>query len=253
MMQMHNHQELSASSRNADSQSDMETYLHKLLEESEVLFPHEQAVMLAAAAAALNEPKLLRATIASGFAYNTTPLSFYEALLQTYLFAGFPAALEGLSVLLSICQERGMDFVPPRVSAFDEALFTKRGQELCQQIYTNAYDKMRRNLHAISPDLAEWMIVEGYGKTLSREELPARIRELAVVAVLAVLGWNTQLYSHLRGAMNVGATPVECIDILRILSLFVQQVSLPMQPILENRIVVAQTTLAKLLDQSSTI
>jgi 4-carboxymuconolactone decarboxylase len=253
MMQMHNHQELSASSRNVDSQSDVEKYLHELLKQSEVLFPHEQAVLLAAAAAALNEPILLRATIACGFAYNATPLSFYEALLQTYLFAGFPAALEGLSVLLSICQERGMDFVPPRKSTFDESLFAKRGQELCQQIYTSAYDKMRRNLHAISPDLAEWMIVEGYGKTLSRPELPARIRELAVVAVLAVLGWNTQLYSHLRGAMNVGATPVECIDTLRIVSSFIRQVSSPMQPILQSRIAAAQATLTKLLDQSSKI
>lgn len=252
-MQMHNHQELSASSRNVDSQSDVEKSLHELLKQSEVLFPHEQAVILAAAAAALNEPILLRATIASGFAYNTTPLSFYEALLQTYLFAGFPSALEGLSVLLSVCQERGMDFVPPRVSTFDESLFTKRGQELCQQIYTSAYDKMRRNLHAISPDLAEWMIVEGYGKTLSRGELPARIRELSVAAVLAVLGWNTQLYSHLRGAMNVGATPVECIDILNILSFFTHHISSPMQPILKSRIEAAQLILTKLLDQSSKI
>ncbi len=253
MMQMNNHQELSPSSGQTPSEADLEKYLHHLLEESEVLFPHEQAVILAAAAAALNEPFLLKATLASGFTYTTTPRAFYEALLQTYLFAGFPAALEGLSVLQTVCSERSISFAPPASASFDHQLFSHRGQELCKQIYTTAYDKMHRNLHAISPDLADWMVLEGYGKTLSRTELPARIRELSVAAVLAVLGWNTQLYSHLRGAMNVGATPVECMDTLKILSFFADHASPLMRPILQSRRATAQATLTKLLDQTSSI
>jgi hypothetical protein len=53
--------------------------------------------------------------------------------------------------------------------------------------------------------------------------------------------------------MNIGATPVECIDTLRIVSFFAQQVPSPMQPILQSRIAAAQLTLTKLLDQSSKI
>lgn len=231
----------------------VEEYLHHLWEESEVLFPHEQALILSAAASALNEPTLLREIIRTGFAYNAKPEDLYEALLQTYLFAGFPAALEGLSVLRSACKDTGRDFTPPSAQNINIDLFKERGQLLCEEIYTSAYEKMRRNLEATSPDLASWMIVEGYGKTLARPELAPRLRELIIAGVLAVLGWKTQLYSHLRGAMNLGATPVECIDTLKIVSFFVQYAHPLLQPVLHSRLAVAQEILSALLDTSTSI
>ncbi len=53
------------------------------------------------------------------------------------------------------------------------------------------------------------MIEEGYGKTLAREGLSARRRELATVAALSALGWTLQRAAHARGALHVGATPAE--------------------------------------------
>ncbi len=55
------------------------------------------------------------------------------------------------------------------------------------------------------------MVVEGYGKILGRPGLALVVRELCVVACLAVTGATKQLYSHLRGALNVGA-PGEDVD-----------------------------------------
>ncbi len=49
------------------------------------------------------------------------------------------------------------------------------------------------------------MVVEGYGKVLGRPGLTLVIRELCIIATLAVTGASKQLYSHLRGALNVGA------------------------------------------------
>ncbi len=236
-----------------DKYRDVEAHIHALLEQSEVLFPHEQALILAAAAAALNEAHLLKVILSGGLFYQTAPIAFYEAILQTYLFAGFPAALEGLAVLQIVCKEQHLDWKPPAAARYDSTLFEKRGLELCEQIYTTAYEKMRHNLHATSPDLAEWMIIEGYGKTLSRPQLSPRIRELVVVGVLAVLGWKTQLYSHLRGAMNVGATPVECIDTLNILSFFCERAASEFQPILRRRMETAKGVLEKLLDTTSSL
>jgi 4-carboxymuconolactone decarboxylase len=53
------------------------------------------------------------------------------------------------------------------------------------------------------------MVVEGYGKVLARPGLPLVMRELCIVAILAVTGASKQLYSHLRGALNVGALPAD--------------------------------------------
>ncbi len=194
--------------------------LRFVLERSEAVYPKEQALALAVAAEALGNAEILRDCLALGLEYGATPHEFYEAFLQTYLFAGFPAALEAIALLHDFCNERGLSFHAPSKAELDTASFQKRGEQLCEAIYTNTYSKMRTNLATLSPDLAEWMIVEGYGKTLSRKGLQPRLRELLVVSALAVTGWKTQLYSHLRGAMNLGAAPIECIDILNNLEIF---------------------------------
>lgn len=169
---------------------------------------------LASGAAAINNRTMLRILIGEALEHGVSPEELYEAFLQLYLFAGFPAALEAHAALQSVLRERGMEFSVVTHEAYDIALFTERGEQLCKQIYTTAYDKMRSRVGVLSPDMDTWMIVEGYGKTLSRPGLPPRYRELLVVAVLGLLGWQTQLYSHIRGALNVGATREECEAIL---------------------------------------
>jgi 4-carboxymuconolactone decarboxylase len=59
------------------------------------------------------------------------------------------------------------------------------------------------------PDLADWILADGYGRVLSRPGLPIRERELIVVAVLAALKLPKQLESHVRGALRVGASERE--------------------------------------------
>jgi 4-carboxymuconolactone decarboxylase len=191
----------------------------------------------------LGNSELLRECLLSALVYGATPLQCYEALLQTYLFAGFPSALEGITVFQALCKENDIIFDAPVAAEYNISVFSERGAAFCETIYTNAYSKMRTNLATLSPDLAEWMIVEGYGKTLSRKGLTPRVRELLNVSVLAVSGWKTQLYSHLRGAMNVGAQPIECIDILSNLEIFTE-------PHIQERIKAAKLVLETLLGRT---
>ena len=67
------------------------------------------------------------------------------------------------------------------------------------------------------PELAEWILDDGYGRVLSRPGLSIRERELIVVAVLSALRLPKQLESHVRGALRVGATPREVAAMLAIL------------------------------------
>jgi 4-carboxymuconolactone decarboxylase len=68
------------------------------------------------------------------------------------------------------------------------------------------YEKLRVNIAELHPALDAWMVVEGYGKVLSRPGLDLVRRELCIVAVCAVAKQDRQLQSHLHGALNVGAT-----------------------------------------------
>ena len=61
--------------------------------------------------------------------------------------------------------------------------------------------------------MAEWLVLEGYGKVLGRAGLSFKERELCIVAVLAAMKFEEQLYSHVNGAVNAGAS-IEEIEIV---------------------------------------
>jgi len=81
-------------------------------------------------------------------------------------------------------------------------------------VYGDHYQKLRRNIRKLHPALDEWMIVDGYGKVLSRPGVDLRTRELCVVAACAVSGQQRQLHSHFHGALNAGASAGEVAAVL---------------------------------------
>jgi 4-carboxymuconolactone decarboxylase len=150
-------------------------------------------------------PALDRATA------QATPKQIEEALLQSYLFLGYPVALQALAVW----RERAGPATGPAAPA-DLELWSERGAEVCARVYGGQYERLRENIAALHPDVERWMITEGYGKVLGREGLDLLTRELCIVAILSGLDTPQQLYSHLRGALNVGASKPDVDEALRI-------------------------------------
>jgi 4-carboxymuconolactone decarboxylase len=130
----------------------------------------------------------------------------YECFLQIYLFAGFPAGLESVRALGKVWPEHevGANAAATR-ETMSYPMFLERGQKLYQEIYSRNAEMVRSEMLKLSPELAAWAVIEGYGKTLSRSGLDVPTRELAIVAVLTQLAWERQLFSHIMGALNVGA------------------------------------------------
>jgi 4-carboxymuconolactone decarboxylase len=122
-----------------------------------------------------------------------------ELLLQTYLFAGFPRALNAM---------REWRRVHPTVAGSLETRTPTRadGEATCARVYGTMYDRLRENIRHLHPLLDDWMIDEGYGKVLSRPGLDLPRRELCIVAACAATGQDRQLHSHLHGARNAGAS-----------------------------------------------
>ncbi|MCB0279846.1 MAG: carboxymuconolactone decarboxylase family protein [Calditrichaeota bacterium] len=145
-----------------------------------------------------------------------------EVILQCYLFAGFPSAIEGFIVLKTIQQESYEPLDQKSSNNIED--WRSQGIQLCKQIYAENFERMMTNMKNLNPDLAEWAIYEGYGKTLSRTGLKPRTRELCAVASLAVNGWERQLYSHCKGAVNCGASKDDVNSALLLAELFKQGV-----------------------------
>jgi 4-carboxymuconolactone decarboxylase len=145
------------------------------------------------------------------------PVAVEEIILQSYLFAGFPRALNAARTWRAT-SGRPAPPEDPEASVEDLGFWKSRGEETCAIVYGDHYEKLRRNIRDLHPALDEWMIVDGYGKVLARPGVDLRTRELCVVAACAVSGQQRQLHSHLRGALNAGSSPGEIGAVLDALS-----------------------------------
>jgi 4-carboxymuconolactone decarboxylase len=139
-----------------------------------------------------------------------------EIILQSYLFAGFPRTLNAARIWRSVSGRAAPS--EPVAGEGSLAEWRAQGERTCAIVYGDAYDRLRANVRALHPALDEWMIVDGYGKVLSRTGLDLRTRELAIVAACAAAGQQRQLHSHLHGALNAGASGEEIDATLRSLS-----------------------------------
>ena len=128
-----------------------------------------------------------------------------ELLLQSVLMVGYPRALIAFGVWRKFSgvpapqTDEGQDY-----SQVGE--WTRRGEEVCATVYGENYRKLRDSVRVLHPAIDAWMISEGYGRTLGRPGLDLMRRELCTVAQTAVLEAPKQLHSHLRGALNAGAS-----------------------------------------------
>ncbi|AHG91010.1 Carboxymuconolactone decarboxylase [Gemmatirosa kalamazoonensis] len=133
------------------------------------------------------------------------PETVEELILQSYLFAGLPRALNAMREWRRASGRKA----PPRdedAARDDTAAWRARGEVTCATVYGRFYERLRHNIAELHPALDEWMIVEGYGKVLARSALDLKRRELCIVAACAALRQERQLHSHLHGALNAGAT-----------------------------------------------
>jgi 4-carboxymuconolactone decarboxylase len=77
------------------------------------------------------------------------------------------------------------------------------------------------SLKDIAPDLADWVIDFSYGDVMSRPGLDLRSRQFATVAALTAMGTAMpQLRVHLHGALNVGCTPAEIVEVILQMAVF---------------------------------
>ena len=143
-----------------------------------------------------------------------------EVILQSYLFAGFPRTLNAAR------EWRRVSGRPAPVADDGERLdlaeeWQRQGEQTCAIVYGPFYERLRHNIRTLHPALDAWMIVEGYGKVLSRPALDLARRELCIVAACAASRQERQLHSHLYGALHAGASEAAITDTLSTVGLLV--------------------------------
>lgn len=160
------------------------------------------------AAIALADEPCLDAAVRLGRDHTIGHDEFYEIVLQSYLFLGFPRMLEAADHLARCFTDIDLPVKTEPISPSESKEWFEKGQGLYRRVYGDMHQTLQARVESIAPEVFRWMIIEGYGKVLSRPGLSIVDRELAIVASLLIENRPRQLHSHLKGAINVGADPV---------------------------------------------
>ena len=91
-----------------------------------------------------------------------------------------------------------------------------RGWELIQSIHDEVADKTVEGVGAVAPAVADMIVEFAYGGVMARPGLDIKTRQICIVAMLAAMGGHTapELKAHIRGALNVGWTREEIVEVL---------------------------------------
>jgi 4-carboxymuconolactone decarboxylase len=97
----------------------------------------------------------------------------------------------------------------------------QRGWEKLKEVDGEAGERVIESLKDIAPEFARILIEFSFGDIYSRPGLDLKSREIAVVAALTALGNATpQLKVHIHGALNVGCTEQEIVEIMMQMAVF---------------------------------
>src|SRR2546430_16435532 len=189
-------------------------------DERDALDPATTALVRLAAALAAGKVEVLRDRFVAARAATVPDRWVEELLLQSLLVVGYPLALVAFGVWREVqgpgagAGEGGGE----EVAHEDWEAWAARGGAVCAAVYGRAYHKLLLNLRALHPALEDLVLVDAYGKVIGRPGLDLKRRELCTVAAIAVLGTAQQLHSHLRGALNTGASAEEVEAVLELVA-----------------------------------
>ena len=172
------------------------------------------ALVRIATATATGDEATLRERMIAARAADVPFLWVEELLLQGFLNVGYPLTLVAFAVWREVSgppKDVGDPIAHPEWEAW-----TERGVKACAEVYGRTYHKLLVNLRALHPAIEPLVVVDAYGKILSRPGLDTKRRELCTLAAIAMLNAPRQLHAHLRGALNTGSTREEVDGVLAI-------------------------------------
>jgi 4-carboxymuconolactone decarboxylase len=91
----------------------------------------------------------------------------------------------------------------------------QQGLRKLAEVDGRAGEQVIESLKGIAPDLARYIIEFPFGDIYSRPGLDLKSREIATVAALTAMGnAQPQLKVHIHGALNVGCTREEVVEVI---------------------------------------
>jgi 4-carboxymuconolactone decarboxylase len=178
-----------------------------------------QIATVAALSAMANAAPQLRYHIDGALNVGWEPSQIIEVILLNTVFAGFPAALNGVSAAREIFERQRV--VPVIAALNDSRERYQRGLSTLKEVSGGVGAQVVENLARVAPDLGRFIIEFSYGDVISRPGLDYRTKELATVALLTALATAAgQLKVHIGAALHVGASREEIVEVIQQMAVY---------------------------------
>jgi 4-carboxymuconolactone decarboxylase len=142
-----------------------------------------------------------------------SPQEVVETILHAVVYAGFPAAQDGMTIAREVFKERKLNFKP--ISARPDGDRYQLGIQNLQQTEGNQVKTIATRFANLAPDLSRLFVEFARGEIWNRRGLSLKSREFATLAMVTALGnQNNSIEAHVEGALRAGATETEIKELL---------------------------------------
>lgn len=141
-----------------------------------------------------------------------SPQEVVETILHTLVYAGFPAAQDGITIAREVFQEQGIQFSPSSTRPEGD-----RYQLGIQNLQQTGGDKVKTvtTQFALAPDLSRLTVEFAHGEIWNRPGLSLKSRALATLTIVIAIGnQNSSVQDYIEGAIRAGATETEVKELL---------------------------------------
>ena len=174
-----------------------------------------QIATMAALAGLGNARPQLRFHVGASLSAGCSPQEVVEVMYITAVFAGFPAALNGLAAAREEFVQRGVSPKAATPNGQPAESRRQRGLRALEATSAGAGRAVLDSLADIAPDMAGFILDFSYGDVISRTVLSPRHKETAMMAIAVASGvMRPQLMVHIRAALEVGMTRQEIVEVI---------------------------------------
>jgi 4-carboxymuconolactone decarboxylase len=181
-----------------------------------------RCITTVAALMALRDLNLLRRHVERSLNVGLTPHQVVEIFIQSTFYVGVPAVETALRLTKEIFEDRGIEYQP--VNEYDTTRHVDELHALGQEIHRHHMGDLTPSGYdtgSAESDLERIVDEYHWGAIHSRSLLDDKARAIISLSSLTVMGvYDAQMRRRIRGALGVGLSPVEVMEVFIHLSMY---------------------------------
>ena len=176
---------------------------------------HQREMITLTCLTVLKRDNQTRRHLGNALNLGLTPIQIIEVLMHSSFYSGVPATLDALAIAKEVFEEKQVDYTPQEVfdtSETPDDLFN-RGVARRVEYMGPPSDSGLGPVTEAEKEFNRLTQEYYWGSVWNRPGLTLPERSICTMAALTALGRESQLASHIRGALNVGLSQEEIVEV----------------------------------------